>query len=257
MKATSKASVKETQAILLYLFKEVKAIFEKNNIPYFFIYGSLLGAVRHNGFIPWDDDLDICVDKKHYEKAIQLLKENLPKTIFVHNKDSDPIYWLPFTKIRYKNSKTTCLTWPEDNAFIHTGICLDIYRYWKEKKWSPALAKCIAIGETLKRIDNSFYNYSFFGKFTRKIKHSLRYVFYFLLHCFSLKKSMYCLDPISMTKPLHPEDMEDKKTISFEGLDVPIPLGYDRILKDEYGDYMTLPPEDKRQQLYTNVEIYG
>ncbi len=60
-----------------------------------------------------------------------------------------------------------------------------------------------------------------------------------------------------MTKPLHPEDMEDKKTISFEGLDVPIPLGYDRILKDEYGDYMTLPPEDKRQQLYTNVEIYG
>jgi len=42
-----------------------------------------------------------------------------------------------------------------------------------------------------------------------------------------------------------------------EGLDVSIPLGYDRILKDEYGDYMMLPPEDKRQQLYTNVEIYG
>ncbi|GAB1431782.1 LicD family protein [Spirochaetota bacterium] len=256
MKITSNASVKETQEVLLYLFKEVKTILEANNIPYYPIYGTLLGTVRHQGFIPWDDDLDICVDKKYYKKAITLLKEKLPDTILVHNKETDPIYWLPFTKIRYKSSKTTCLEWLEDNSFIHTGISMDIYRCWKEEKWSPSLAKKIAVKETLGRIDNPVNKHSFVGRFLRKIKYTCLYFFYLFLHLLSEKKAMYCLDPVSMSKPLYPEDMEAAIPASFEGMTVTIPKGYDRILSDEYGNYMTLPPEDRRQQLYSKVEIY-
>lgn len=257
MKATFDASVKETQKVLLNLFKEVKLVLESNNIPYYLIYGSLLGAVRHKGFIPWDDDLDLCIDKKYYEIAISLLKDKLPETILVHNKETDPIYWLPFTKIRYKNSKTTCLAWPEDNSFIHTGISLDIYRYWKEERWSVSLKKVIATKETLCRISNPVNKFSKLGIVLRKLKYTFLLFKYIVLHAIAKKKSMYCLDPISMSKPIYPEDIEDMVFIDFEDVQAPIPKGYDRILRDEYGAYMSLPPENERQRLYSRVEIYA
>ena len=78
-------ALEKVQSTLWEILLQVDSIFEKNNIRYFLSYGTLLGAVRHKGFIPWDDDLDICVFEEDYVKGIQLLREQLDHKYIVHD----------------------------------------------------------------------------------------------------------------------------------------------------------------------------
>ena len=66
------------QAVLFEILKEIKVICEKHNLKYFLAYGTLLGAVRHQGFIPWDDDVDIVMYRDEYEKFLKIAKSELP-----------------------------------------------------------------------------------------------------------------------------------------------------------------------------------
>ena len=105
-------ALEKVQSTLWEILLQVDSIFEKNNIRYFLSYGTLLGAVRHKGFIPWDDDLDICVFEEDYVKGIQLLREQLDHKYIVHDEHTDAIYWCPFSKLRLKESETECVLWP-------------------------------------------------------------------------------------------------------------------------------------------------
>ena len=73
------------QKFTLNMTKEIISVFEKNNIFYVICSGSLLGAIRHKGFIPWDDDIDIMIPAKEYKKAIKILKKQLSDKYFVQN----------------------------------------------------------------------------------------------------------------------------------------------------------------------------
>ena len=71
-----KMKVKDSQGISLNILKIVTNICEKQNLNYYLMYGTLIGAVRHHGFIPWDDDIDIMMPRKDYDVLIKFLKEN-------------------------------------------------------------------------------------------------------------------------------------------------------------------------------------
>lgn len=118
---------KEIQKIILDMAKVVHGILEKNDIPYFMLGGSILGAVRHKGFIPWDDDFDIGVPREYWEKMIRALDADLPVGYrFVDYKRAE-CHILGTAKIEYTNSKVHEPIYREYSEKDKLGLTLDIF----------------------------------------------------------------------------------------------------------------------------------
>ena len=115
----------EQKEILLDMLKYVDEICKKNNIKYFLYGGTLIGAIRHKGFIPWDDDLDICVPYKDYRKLITLLKQD--NKYNVHNPYDNEDYYYFFTKL---TDKRTILIEDNYNRIKDMGVFLDIFPFY-------------------------------------------------------------------------------------------------------------------------------
>ncbi len=119
------------QSNIFYIAKKVDEICKRNNIKYFLIGGSALGAFRHMGFIPWDDDFDIALYPEDYEKLIQLLKIELDLNVFFLESERTKKWPFPYTKV--KLNKTLFV----ENDYIsksHPGIFIDIFRLTFSKK---------------------------------------------------------------------------------------------------------------------------
>jgi phosphorylcholine metabolism protein LicD len=107
----------------------------KNDIPYFMIGGTLIGALRHQGWIPWDMDIDVAVLERDLPRLKNLLMETMPPTMFYQDSRTDPHYRGPFPKIRNRHSNY--YEWQEQNPGYkhHNGLQLDIFPYrWVESK---------------------------------------------------------------------------------------------------------------------------
>lgn len=116
---------KKIWAISLDMLIQVDRICRKHNLKYLMAFGSLLGVIRHCGFIPWDDDLDICMPREDYEKFIMLAKDELPFPYFLQLPGHDNDYFFSFAKLR--NSNTTCISSAFRYCKFNQGIALDIF----------------------------------------------------------------------------------------------------------------------------------
>lgn len=94
------AKTKELQKYGLKILSEFHNICEANNIKYILDYGTLLGAVRHKGFIPWDDDIDVAMTREDFNKFQELASKLLPENMFLQTNESDENYYNTFAKIR-------------------------------------------------------------------------------------------------------------------------------------------------------------
>ena len=121
------AEKKAVWKVILDIVEEVDRICRKHNIKYFLIAGSLLGAIRHKGFIPWDDDLDIALFREDYEKLAKILPKELPKHLFMQNLATDPEF--PTAHMYVRDSRTTFIfDWAVNKKFrFNMGIFLDIF----------------------------------------------------------------------------------------------------------------------------------
>ena len=117
--------LRRLQLTQLEILEYVDSFCKDNNIKYSLYAGTLLGAVRHQGFIPWDDDLDICMPRNEYDKFIRLWNDNEHEKYFLQNKENTPTFTQSFTKIRKKN--TNFLQEDDLGMDYHTGIFIDVF----------------------------------------------------------------------------------------------------------------------------------
>ena len=249
-------SLKEIQQRLNSLLKELKAVFEEHNIKYFLCGGTLLGAVRHKGFIPWDDDIDVIVTPDGYEKLIELQLQGKIKKNILQCIEANKNFKLPFA--RYTDTETLVTykifrhrfkkSWQGSGLFIDIlptyGMGNDWKKaqklqrkisflarlnYWVDKPWFIKMLWLIP------PVTPMFFLQGFF--FKRSLKLANKYPF---------ETSKYT-SPRNMIGILHPKEMIEETTmIPFEGELYSVPKKYHEYLAWQYGDYMELPPEHKR-----------
>lgn len=128
----SKDDLRKAQLLMLKILKEVHRICEKNGIHYFLSDGTLIGAIRHNGFIPWDDDLDIGMLRADYEKFKAAVQTELAEEFIFQSVETDNGCALPFAKVMLKNTKwLEAATKSKKTRKDMQGIYIDVFPYDK------------------------------------------------------------------------------------------------------------------------------
>lgn len=118
-------TMQQLHRVQVEIMQVIDTFCKTHRIPYSLYAGSLLGAVRHQGFIPWDDDLDICMHRSDYERFLKLWEEAPPSGYILQNKENSPRFGQSFSKIR--KDHTTFLQAQKDAGQFHNGIFVDIF----------------------------------------------------------------------------------------------------------------------------------
>ena len=121
-------TVAGAQKVMLDILSEIHRICVENHLTYWLEAGTLLGAIRHKGFIPWDDDCDVSMPRKDYEKFLEIAQSQLPETMFLQTKETDKEYPLPWAKVRM-NGTLLIETGETGKENYHHGIFVDVFPY--------------------------------------------------------------------------------------------------------------------------------
>jgi phosphorylcholine metabolism protein LicD len=128
-------TTKQCQKLMLDMLVFFDGVCTKHNIPYAMIGGTLIGALRHQGWIPWDMDIDVAILEDDLPRLKRLLMETMPPVMFFQDKETDPYCQAPMPKIRNRHSNY--YEWLEKNPTYkhHNGLQLDIFPYkWVESR---------------------------------------------------------------------------------------------------------------------------
>ena len=135
-------NLRELQECELEILKEFVRICKKHNLTYYLAWGTLLGAVRHQGFIPWDDDIDVCMPYDDYCKFKEVSKTELSQEYYYQDWEKEKEFFLPWAKLR--KNETTCMTRSESNLKIHWGVGIDIFPLIKMDEEKCSISKKMA-----------------------------------------------------------------------------------------------------------------
>ncbi len=269
----SEEQLRKLQLEQLEIMKEVDKICRKNKIPYYITGGTMLGAIRHKGFIPWDDDIDVSMLRKDYEKFCEVCENDLDKTrFFLQTWDTDKYY--PYQYGRVRRNDTLYIRPGHENSKHHNGINIDLFpvdnvpenymlciiykmgcELFRKMLYSPVGAvrstslvqkivyKCLScVGkDKTKSLFNSWIN--FFSKFPSSRVDAVGFA-YRLSN--ADKKKLGKENYYEMYHGMKREKVTDLTEYSFEGVKFYGVRDYDYYLRTLYGDYMILPPVEKR-----------
>ena len=250
-------------SVQLDLLVEFDRICEDNGLSYFLDSGSALGAVRHHGFIPWDDDVDVGMPRDDYDKLLEIGTKGFPGNLFLQTYETDPNYPMPFAKIRLGGT-----FFPEKgnsfNKLKYQGIYIDVFLFDKVPD-NPKKA------ERRIRFSRFWYFVSVFSQRDYPGKKPLQWLLSFLLHhlpgksitelhkyydCFCTKYNSidtgiltcFCWRISQRGTYLFNEfELFPTKTIEFEGKRLRIMNSAHVYLTKVYGNYAVLPPEEERK----------
>lgn len=240
--------LRKMQLRMLEMLEFLDYICQKHNIPYWISAGTLLGAVRHGGFIPWDDDLDIEMQKHDYKKLLKALKTEMSDKYVLQTHQSDRNYIFPIAKLRDKNSHISELH-NADKNYKYRGIYIDIFYLDNGNYFFGRLAvnfqKFVYVLSLVKN-DKVGLLLSLkvitFGLLNNLVFPAIR----FLIYLFRVKTKIVTLGT-GLTKLINMDNIFPLQKILFEGKYFNAPADTDAYLKDRYGDYMKIPDPQKRQ----------
>lgn len=258
---------RKMQLVELDMLVEFDRVCRAHDINYILLGGSLLGAVRHHGYIPWDDDADIGILREDYEKFKLYANEMDPQICYFQDHDTDPEYRWGYGKLRRTN--TVYVRCGQEHLKCKTGIFVDVFpmddvpKYilgqiiqdwhcyclrkilWSEvakenttgiwKLWFSMLSK-IPVNTIFKKLE----------LYTKKSKNCTPNRVRILL--FPAIGKLYRKNPISERYSMPKSWFTNRKEYKFEGKKFFGPSDYDAFLKYEFGNYMKLPPENQREQ---------
>jgi lipopolysaccharide cholinephosphotransferase len=241
---------------MLDILIEVDRICKLHNITYWLDGGTCLGAVRHGGFIPWDDDLDIALLRKDYLRLCKILKTELPDNLIFQDETTEKYYPAKFAKVRDKHSHFDDIL--SNKEIEEKGIFIDIFPI---ERGTMKLKSAIDFfyGRAFRRLQRfmgskSEYIISLFMYPIACVLVFFARTFNFLVHQ-DLLIYGYGVDTLNKYQ-LHKKDFLPVKPIVFENYTFPAPANTDSYLKELYGDYMQIPPEDKRRVHANKIEVW-
>lgn len=255
-------NIKEVQNVMLEIALEIKRICDKNNISYVLDGGTLLGAIRHGGFIPWDDDLDIAMTRENYEKFLSCCKKDLKKQFFIQNLKTDRNYPFDFTKI--KKRKTVYSEKCMEGLSLEDGVYVDVFpidntyqnrwkkqgkslSFWRNVRWNKIKYCLQPLYKKIITFPFKILSINFINKMANKS----------LLKFKDANTGYVC-------KICHPGPKKPAESISlytntipvkFEGHEFLIPENFEQLLINRYGNYLELPPIEHRKSTHGILKV--
>lgn len=252
-----KLSIEEAKKIELDILDFIDSFCKEHGINYCINYGTLIGAIRHKGFIPWDDDIDLSMTRENYEKFIQLFSEKQSRYKLL-SLETDDQYFNNFIKIV---DPTTKIIDTRNTKTYDSGVFIDIFPMdtFNDTKVVDICYKL----ESFKLLSFSKHKNIVYGD--SKLKDLIRTLFWLLLRPISPRffanqiekqiqkyrvengKYIAFIPSKAKEKEIFPRDMFDELIETpFEHLVLPAPKHFDAVLKQFYDDYMTVPPKEKQ-----------
>jgi len=237
---------RELQMTILGILKELDRICTENGIKYWLDGGTCLGAVRHSGFIPWDDDADVCMYRADYERFLKVFKED--EHYAMTTREDDLFYTQGFAKLRLKGQVLCERATTADIHYKHRGPFVDIFIVEDGTKLSGKIFKQAACHlHIFTKIENPGPISTALLRFFKGLHLLAIRMWTPVMQRLPWAKCRYALGT-SFYKIVFREGIFDElERIDFEGLSLPVPKDYDTYLTDYYGDYMSLPSEEVRQ----------
>ena len=251
--------IREIQQMELGIMEYIHEVCQKIGVKYFLAYGSLIGAVRHKGFIPWDDDMDICMLREDYEKLQDYLIANPDERYEVMSYKNNLNYVYPFMKVQDNH---TYLLEEDVRIDSNMGIYVDIFPvdgYENDANFKNKMTKLI------KKRQLSCYTFKGITNTKSVLNSLIRYISVIIFYFTNTNKYVAQIEELAksrkvsdyeevdyliykdMNKPVwRREWLEQVTTGTFEGKKFTIPKKYHEILTSDYGDYMQLPPVEQR-----------
>lgn len=249
-------TLKQIHIVTLEILNVIDKLCRENDIRYSLCAGTLLGAVRHQGFIPWDDDLDVCMSREHYERFIEVWKKVQPCGYILQNKDNTPNFTRGFTKIR--KDHTTFIQNDSEIARYHTGIFVDIFPmdrvpnglarwafYCDCCKYQLLTRQFVPCDSNI--IIKCFCRLYLMCTSSNHIVHRKKLEKKLLKYTHDNRLRMAILETQRSMRTTFPSDiMEEFCELKFEGQFYMCFSNWYAFLENNYGDYMQLPPESER-----------
>ena len=255
--------IKKIWALQIDLYKQVEKICDRHGLKCFAVGGTAIGAVRHKGMIPWDDDLDIALPRPDYNLFLEYAQKELEQPYFLQTVLTDPVFFRPHAMLR--NSNTTCVGKWDQHCKCNNGIYIDIFpldgfvdnkechSYIQRHKFMNQLGMNnyrwkSAKNQKLKRVIVRLVSLLHYPGGNKQIylRHEAEckdfpyndYEIVGIHFCHFLQK----LPKITWRK----EIFDSVVKLPFEYTDIYLPVGYDEMLRKQFGDYMQFPPVETR-----------
>lgn len=270
MKEYDDRTLKKLQNIELEILKDFIGLCDRHNLQYFGIAGTCIGVLRHQGFIPWDDDIDIALPREDFEKFLKYANEELKDKYTIMNARYDSNYPLMTTRMMLKDSKFR--EYALSHIDVELGIFLDIYPFdnlsddFKKRKKQMRQAWFYSKLLILRSIPKPVLA---FKGWKAKIVHLICTIVHYGMKILGISKEKLIykceeastrhndevnseyVDFLCDTTPTmniyKRDDLFPLQKLKFEDIELSFPKNMDTNLRGMYGDYMQLPPVDKRK----------
>lgn len=255
-------TLEEIQKESFKVLKKLDEICSKNNITYYLAFGTLIGAIRHKGYIPWDDDVDVWMPRESYERFADIIKQsNELNNYKLCDRQNTRNY--VYNIKRFSNIEFEYTNIVENEKPFDCGVFVDVYPLDYCDNLEEA-EKCESSIHKLSKLYSAYVGNSSDNLFNKIAKRILSIILKVLwgnegyYHVDKLerneisklkakeKKYLICFFSTSRVFPTKSEWFSSSIDYDFENVKLKVPVGYDSILKTIYGDYMKLPPENSR-----------